>query len=56
MFTAVCSDKSANYLLGWGDKVASSFKGKHKVLMEIKDVASKKFGLQIFWTLKIKEF
>ena len=28
----------------------------HIVLIEIEDVASKKLGLQIFWTQKINEF
>ena len=50
------SVRHAHYLLGVADKVEESSSWKHVVLIEIEDEASKKFGLQIFWTLKIKEF
>ena len=48
LFTVVCYAKHAHYLLGVGDKVKKSFWQKHVVLIEIKDVASKKLELQIF--------
>ena len=47
LFTAVCSVE---------DKVGKLSRWKHIVLIDIKYVASKKFGLQIFWTLKVNEF
>ena len=37
-----------NYLLDVEDKVGESFKWKQVVPIEIEDMASKKFGLQIF--------
>ena len=56
LFTVVCNAKYAHCLLVVGDKVRESFRWKHMVHIEIEDVASKKLGLQIFWTLKISEF
>ena len=51
LFTTECRFKDAHYLLG--DKVEESSRWKKVVLTEIKDVTSKKFGLQIFARLKI---
>ena len=48
LFTAVCSAKNAHNLLGAGDKVGESSRWKHVVFIKIQDMASKKFGLQIF--------
>ena len=56
LFTVVCSGKHIHFLLGVGDKVWESSRWKDVVLIEIKDVASKKFGLQIFWTMNINKF
>ena len=55
-FITVCSGKYTHYLLAVGDKVKELSQWKDLVLIEIKDVASKKLGLEIFWTMKINEF
>ena len=47
LFAMVHSAKHA-HPLGVGDKVGEFFRWKHIVLIEIKDVISKKLGLQIF--------
>ena len=56
LFTVVFSTKHAYYLLGLHDKNRESSKWKYEVLVETEDVACKKVGLQIFWSLKIKKF
>ena len=56
LFIVVLNNKHAHYLLGVVNKVGQSSCWKQVVLIEIKDVASKKLGLQISWTLKINEF
>ena len=52
LFTAVYREKHVSYLLVVGGKVGESSRWKHVVLIEIADVASKKFWLEIFWTQK----
>ena len=51
LFTAVCSVKHGHFLLDVGDKVWESSSRKHMVLIDIKDVAIKKFEHQILWIL-----
>ena len=48
--------KHAHYLPGVVDKVRESSRLNHVVLIEIKCAESKKLGLEILCTLKIKEF
>ena len=53
LLTAVYSGIYALYMMGVDDKVTELSRWKQVILREIKEVTSKKLGLQIFWTLKI---
>ena len=53
LFTLV---KHTHNLLSASDKFEESSKRKNVSLIEIDHVASKKVGLQTFWTLKTNEF
>ena len=44
------------YLRGINTKVGELSRWKHVVVIEIKDMTSKKVRLEIFWTLKIIDF
>ena len=48
LFTAVGCAKHVHCLLDVGGKFRESSRWKHVILIKIEDVASKKFGLQIF--------
>ena len=48
LFTVLCCGKHAHLLLGVVDKAWALSIWKHMVLIEIKDVARKKVGLEIF--------
>ena len=50
-FTVVCCVKYDCYLVSAGDKVGELSRWKYMILIEIEEVANKKLGHEIFWTL-----